>query len=215
MKRPLLPLLLSGLLAPTFGQTLPIRETLEKVSAGVMSLWGIAFTPDVAVIYPASDRMTFYRQGEQATDGDTTSWDRSLPAANSTAEYRGGRCVTLVGDRLDGNDPAALEELLAHESFHYYQDSPGIPAVTSANAHLDSPEGRALLHMEFDALRGNRRALTDALEIRRNDWSEFIVEAPRKREGNVLTGDNYRLELASGWEAADNCGVWRLRPTQP
>lgn len=400
MKRLLLHLLLSGLLAPTFGQTLPIRETLEKVSAGSVPLWGIAFTPDVAVIYPASDRMTLYRQGEQATDGDTTSWDRSLPAANSTAEYRGGRYVTLVGDWLGENDPASLEELLAHESFHYYQDSLGIPAVTSANAHLDSPEGRALLHMEFDALRramrGNRRALTDALDIRRtrrelfphnneaafelhegaaqytglriarqdlhervllslrfsddrgytnsfayatgpayallldrsvpgwrrevkraaglsellaqhlptrtmrrpatarrryarlleaerravgdtdryarwlddptatlripntgigilfnpqdrvlplgtqavllrsvtlrgawgtltvrhgavrrNDWSEFIVEAPRKREGDVLTGDNYRLELASGWEAADSCGVWRLRSTQP
>lgn len=72
---------------------------------------------------------------------------------------------------------------------------------------------------------GQARPIREALEkvsagvrhgaVRRNDWSEFIVEAPRNREGNVLTGDNYRLELASGWEAADSCGVWRLRPTQP
>lgn len=393
MKRFVLSALLSGAFTAACGQALPVGEMLAGVAEGSAAVWGIAFRPDVAVLYPASNRMEFYRQGEEGVESDT--WDRALPAANSTAIYRGRRYVTLVGDWIDRNDQAALRELLAHESFHYYQDSLGIPAVTSANAHLDAPEGRALLHMEFDALRkalrGKSRALRNALAIRRtrralfphnneaafelheglaqytglrigrddvpehvtealrfrddrgytnsfayatgpayalllerfvprwletarsgaglsellaehlspsaerpatqrrayrrllkaerrtvadteryarwtddpkgtlripntgigirfnpqdrvvplggravllrditlqgawgtltvlhgavrrNDWTEFIVEAPRRRTENLLTGDDYRLELAPGWQAVDSCGVWRLR----
>ena len=166
----LLPLLFLPV-CTAIGQSSPIRRATEQTADRSARLWGIRFEPDLLLLSPASQRMVIVRYGGTMSACDTTALPTDIPIANSVTNYRGRRYVTLVSDWFDKRNAEALLELTAHESFHFYQDSPGIEAVTSQNSHLDTPQGRALLHMEFDALRralrGSRRALKTALQIRK------------------------------------------------
>ena len=150
--------------AATFG------EILDKVADRSQEVWGVRFSPDLIVVYPSREQMYKYHRNGAQTSCDSVVWDREVPAANTAVDYRGKRYVVLVGDWLGGMNSAGLLRLTAHESFHYYQDSLHIPAVTSRNAHMDLPEGRALLRMEFEALhralQGDSDALNEALHIR-------------------------------------------------
>ena len=165
----LLPLLFLPV-CTAIGQSSPIRRATEQTADRSARLWGIRFEPDLLLLSPASQRMVIVRYGETMSACDTTALPTDIPIANSVTNYRGRRYVTLVSDWFDKRNAETLLELTAHESFHFYQDSLGIEAVTSQNSHLDTPQGRALLHMEFDALRralrGSRRALKTALQIR-------------------------------------------------
>lgn len=179
-------------------------NTLQQVETGSLRLWGMQFKPNVTVIYPRSGQMELYRHSATEILRDSTTWDKEIQAANSTTKYKGVQYLTLVGDWMLGSSPTNKLELTAHESFHVYQNSLGIPAVTSKNAHLDTPEGRALIHMELDALRkalrGNLRALYQAFEIR---------EARRK----IFPSNNEaQFELHEG--LAQYTGIRIARPSE-
>lgn len=191
MKRFLWLLLFTAPLAAAAGQPFPAQEILRQVAEGSVPLWGIRFEPDLLIVSPATKRMVVIRHLGSEISRDTTTLPPDIPAANSVADYEGRRYVTLVGDWL-GSDRQALLELTAHESFHFYQDRLGVEAVTSDNAHLDTPEGRAFLHLEFDALRralkGSRSGLKKALQIRwerRRMFPDNNEAAFEKHEGSA------------------------------
>jgi hypothetical protein len=97
----------------------------------------------------------------------------SVNVAN-TALVWGGRHWSMVMWPL----PASRrdrEALLAHELWHRIQARLGLPASSPANVHLDTPEGRLWMRLEWHALavalrsRGGamRAATADALAFRR------------------------------------------------
>jgi hypothetical protein len=101
--------------------------------------------------------------------------------------------------------------LLMHESFHRIQGDLGLPGSNPANSHLDSPEGRTWLRLEWRALAealihgGDRRrsAIVDALTFRMYRHSLFPGGAEEERALELNEGlaeyTGYRL---SGWPDA-------------
>ena len=79
--------------------------------------------------------------------------------------------------------------LLMHESWHRIQDRVGFPGSAPKNEHLDTPEGRYWLQLEWRALaaalerdgEGRRRAIEDALVFRARRRQVFPAAAKQER----------------------------------
>ena len=88
--------------------------------------------------------------------------------------------------------PTARDRLMMHELFHRIQDDLGLPALSPANAHLGTLEGRVWLRLEWRALQqalaradappaARRRAVEDALLFRRQRRALFPKAAEEER----------------------------------
>lgn len=92
--------------------------------------------------------------------------------SNTAVEWAGVKW-TMVMWPLSQN-PVGRARLMMHEQFHRVQDGIGLPALSPANAHLDSVEGRVWMQLEWRALReallgegeGKEAAAADALLFR-------------------------------------------------
>jgi hypothetical protein len=119
---------------------------------------------------------------------------KEIGIANMAVEWD-GRLWTMVMWPLP-QDAYARKVLLAHESFHRVQKQLGFPSTAPSNVHLDTPEGRTLLQLEWRALaaalqaRGaaRTRAIADALTFRAERRTKFPAAAADERSLEMHEG---------------------------
>lgn len=109
-------------------------------------------------------------------------------AANTATDWAGVRWSMVYWGAL-GEDRYDRDRLLIHESFHRIQDGLGLPMSNPSNDHLDTPQGRLWLQLEWRALaraltrRGPARdgAVADALVFREYRRTLFPRAASEER----------------------------------
>jgi hypothetical protein len=110
-----------------------------------------------------------------------------LNVANTAIDWAGVHW-TMVAWPLPA-DKNTREILLLHESWHRIQDQVGFPGASPKNDHLDTPEGRYWLQLEWRALVAalgregdeRRRAIEDALVFRARRRQLFRRAAKQER----------------------------------
>lgn len=123
----------------------------------------------------------------------------TLPAevnvANTAADWGGVRWLMVMTSSLPP-DKYRRASLMAHELWHRAQESIGFPPSGAPNNHLDTPEGRVWLRLEWRALsaalsasgKERRRAASDALLFRAYRRSLFPRAAAEEREMEMHEG---------------------------
>lgn len=128
------------------------------------ALWGVSLCGPIVIVEKGT---------RDAVDSD--GWSGKLPEnigiANTAFDWNGKRASMVVWPLP--KDEGARDRLLLHERFHAIQERVGLPmSPSTANAHLDTIEGRYLMRLEMRALRAAlvaasradaRRAVADAL----------------------------------------------------
>lgn len=146
------------------------KSIIKEINKKMPSIWGIKFYPNI--IFIDTQRNKMYIIDDVINDSNYTvqKWDNKILPANSCLSYSDKKYITIIYDsycRLDFLDKIAL---IAHESYHYYQEEIGYKMVSSNNTYLDNGEGRILLRCELNALekalKNDTNALKDALLIR-------------------------------------------------
>ncbi|MFQ5637872.1 MAG: hypothetical protein ACE5IR_07725 [bacterium] len=122
---------------------------------------------------------------------------RALGYANAAMKWGGIRWSTFVWQMIPA-DEAARARLMLHELFHCVQPQLGlyIPATSGENKHLDLPEGRFWMQLEWRALAralgssGAERmdAVRDALAFRATRRALFPGAAENERASEINEG---------------------------
>lgn len=123
---------------------------------------------------------------------------RVLGYANTALEWGGVRWSTFVWQMLPTDDEGARARLLLHELFHRVQPQLGlyVAVIPGENDHLDTPEGRYWMQLEWRALRralgssGDARigAVRDALAFRRARRTLFPEAHAREQPSEINEG---------------------------
>jgi len=121
------------------------------------------------------------REGYLTARGDvyTGVLPENVTIANTATHWAGEHWTMLIWPLPD--DDRERARLLAHEMWHRVQDALGLPGSNPGNAHLDGPDGRLWLRLEWRALARALRAagaertaaVSDALVFRRYRRSLF------------------------------------------
>jgi len=156
-------------------------------------LWGVSLCGPLVIVDA--------RTGTMATSQPAPAAERprTFGLANSPVEWGGARWVALVWDFTSSlPDASTRGELMLHELFHRIQPQLGLMALGSAieNAHLDTPEGRIWLRLEWRALvralgdsgDARTRAVRDALAFRAKRRSQFREAAEDERREEIREG---------------------------
>jgi hypothetical protein len=146
-------------------------------------MWGISICGPTMIV----DRQT---RAVVANEPAPPTLPKEIGIANTAVDWNGKRWTMIIGPLPE--DPFARKTLLAHESFHNVQQKLGLPFTGPSNAHLDSMEGRYWLQLEWralaKALRGDRRAVRDALAFRAKRRSLFPSAINGERELEMHEG---------------------------
>jgi hypothetical protein len=130
--------------------------------------------------------------------------------ANTAIDWGGVKWTMLVWPISE--DKYDRTRLMVHESFHRIQDKLGFPASNPANSHLDTPEGRIWLQLEWRALREalkqqgkkQNKAISDALTFRLYRRSLFKQAQSEEQALEMFEGlAEYTGIKLSGRSAAD------------
>jgi hypothetical protein len=140
----------------------------------------------------------FVERGTRTVAGNEPVPSATLPKeigiANTAVDWNGKRWTMVVWPLPE--DWYARHVILAHESFHRVQERLGFPATGPSNAHLDTPDGRTLLQLEWRALAAalkgskekRRHAIADALYFRELRRRKFPEAAKEERELEMNEG---------------------------
>jgi ABC-type branched-subunit amino acid transport system permease subunit len=173
--------------APAIDAALALRAFAERDAACNRDegrLWGVSLCGPMLFVDPGTREIVANRDDPQLhavrRDGVYvgTLPPSVLPA--NTAFTLDGQPWTMVMWPLP-DDPVARSILLMHESWHRVQGALGLPPSSPPNDHLDTPEGRYWLQLEWRALAraltstGAARgaAVSDALDFRLRRVSLF------------------------------------------
>jgi hypothetical protein len=155
--------------------------------------WGRTLCGPMMVVDPASRAVVANQADAEhrlvARDGVFVG---VLPAgentANTSVTWAGVRWIQLRWPLPP--DRARRAVLMMHESFHWLAEQlPILRATSTGNAHLDDPDGRYYLQLEWRALAAALRATTederraaigDALAFRRTRRARFPGSAPEE-----------------------------------
>jgi hypothetical protein len=140
-------------------------------------LWGVSLEGPLLFAHPGTRRILASqadREGKLHPEGAifVGQLPEGEPIANNTLRWAGVQWITVVWPLPENRAERAV--LLMHESWHRIQQGLGLPATNPANRHLDTPEGRLWLQLEWRALREalgrhgdqRRKAVEDALAFR-------------------------------------------------
>jgi hypothetical protein len=124
----------------------------------------------------------------------TGTWPQNLPIFNGAFAW-GGRLWTMLAwplpyGRYEGR------RLLAHELFHRVQPTLGHPGLNPSNDHLDGPEARTWLRLEWRALQdaiaqtgaARHEAVSDALRFRAERHRLYPAGAETERQLEINEG---------------------------
>ena len=130
--------------------------------------------------------------------------------ANTAFNYAGVNWTMVVWPPPADRDARGL--LLIHELWHRIQDDLGFPATGPANVHLDTPDGRIWMRLEWAALRvalrsegaEQKAAIEDALTFRVYRRSVFSGAANEERTLEMHEGlANYTGAAVAGETVSD------------
>src|SRR5262245_47025224 len=158
------------------------RDALERDNG---RLWGVQLMAPILFV-DAGTREVCSSDADSAgilKPAGSSMFAGTLPAeinAANTSLHWGGRLWSMVLWPLP-DDPVLRRALLIHELWHRVQADIGLPASGPSNAHLDTPDGRLWLQLEWRALAlaldrmGDARAqaIGDALTFRATRRREF------------------------------------------
>ncbi|HEX6882733.1 MAG TPA: hypothetical protein VF530_05090 [Planctomycetota bacterium] len=190
------------------------------------ALWGLDLHGPVLLVDPQSRRLAANLPDEQdlleERDGlFLGTLPANQPLANAPLEWAGRRWAMALVPFL-GASEAERVTVLAHESFHCVQPRLGLYAFGPENEHLDGPEGRLWLQLEWNALQAalahaedRRAALSDALDFRAARRARFPAAAEREnplelREG-LASYTGLRVAGRSASEVVADCVARRGR----
>jgi hypothetical protein len=161
-------------------------------------LWGISLCGPMLFVDPAS---RFAVASQMDREGQLTLnnsvYTGKLPAkvnvANTATLWAGVKWTMLVWPLpVDSHERGIL---LTHELWHRIQDEIGLPMSSPANAHLDSPEGRLWLQLEWRAL---KKALQGGSEHSRAAQDALTFRAYRRKLFANAAQEEPALELNEG-----------------
>jgi hypothetical protein len=169
-------------------------------------LWGVTLAGPMMFVEPQS-RMIVANQADKehklTAEGPVSVGHLPLneSIANNAVHWAGVHWTMVVWPLPANRDDRAV--LLMHESWHRIQNQIGFPASFPANAHLDAPEGRFWLQLEW-------RALAAALKLeareRRDTLEDALCFRARRRElFPQAAGEERSLEMHEG--VAEYTGV--------
>ncbi|HVS13107.1 MAG TPA: hypothetical protein VMV46_04235 [Thermoanaerobaculia bacterium] len=189
--------LVCALTPPTAAQVDPERAAAYFEEAATLCqregsrLWGVSLCGPMVFADPVT--------GTIATNQDAPDAPRPrvLGYANAALEWGGERWATFVWPMIP-EDETARARLLLHELFHRVQPELGlyIPLSDGENEHLDTPEGRYWMQLEWRALaealessgEEEIQALRDALAFRAIRHARFPGAAERERASEINEG---------------------------
>jgi hypothetical protein len=179
------------------------RAAEEAAAGDGGALWGVDLAVPVLVVDPLSRRVAANRadaEGVLVEQGGVFlgTLPKEKPVANAPVEWLGERWA-MVLSLFVTDVPAERVALVAHESFHVVQPGLGLYVFGDENAHLDGPDGRLWLQLEWRAL---GRALVSAGEERSaavRDALDFRA-ARRALHAEAAANEN-ALELREGLAA--------------
>lgn len=194
------------------------QEAREAADRDGGRLWGRSLNGPILFVDPIT-RQVVANQGD--TQGLLTPADGvdgvfvgrlpvSQPLANATMTWGGVRWATILWLFVTP-DPLQHVKLMIHESFHRIQNELKFPLSGAINNHLDLPEGRLWLQLEWRALRkalvsrGKERqqAVEDALTFRHYRRSLFTMAEASERGVEMYEGlaEYTGYKLAGGSDA--------------
>ena len=156
------------------------------------ALWGVALSGPMIFVDPLT-RTAVTNQPDQeglllkkgGVYAGTLPTDEII--ANTSIDWAGVQWTMIIWPLPeDLNDRARL---MAHESFHRVQNGLGLPMTNPSNIHLDTPEGRLWMRLEWRALgkalkstgAARQTAVEDALAFRNYRQSLFPGAAADER----------------------------------
>lgn len=146
------------------------RSIIEEINKKAPQIWGIKFNPNIIFIDTKQNEMHIIDDVMSNYNYTIQTWDNKILPANSCIRYEDKKYVTIKYDYYSHLNFLDKMALIAHESYHYYQEEIGYEMVSSTNTYLDNGEGRVLLRCELNALekalKNDMSALKDALLIR-------------------------------------------------
>ena len=166
-----------------------VAEARAVSDADAGRLWGRALYGPLLFVDPATRRVVANQADAQGRLAPTAGGlfagrlTDDAGAANTATTWSGVRWTMLVLPMPDGADDR--RETLAHEMWHRVQDGLGFPPTDALPRHLDEPQGRLWLRLEWRALSAalrasgaeRRRAVADALLFRARRRALYGAEA--------------------------------------
>ncbi len=154
-------------------------------------LWGVSLCGPM-VFADARTRTLATNQPRPAGD-----WPQVLGFTNAPIEWGGSNWVAYMWDFTTALPTSRVRcEFMLHELFHRIQPDLGLMTLSGQNAHLDTPEGRIWLRLEWRALSraleqsgdARKRALSDAAAFRLKRRSQFANAAENERVEEIREG---------------------------
>jgi hypothetical protein len=158
-------------------------EEAEAISRGDGGrLWGVQLYGPMLFADPATRSVVANQPdggGQLKAQGKVFvgKLPENVNIANTATSWGGVTWTMVIWPLLQ--DPEARAQLMIHELWHRVQASLGFPATSPANAHLDSPQGRLWLQLEWRAL---GRALTSTGAERRSAIQDALVFRAERRQ---------------------------------
>jgi hypothetical protein len=147
------------------------------------------------------------------------TWPEDTPVANTAFDWAGERWAIVVWPLPE--DPVTRGSLLIHELFHRVQPELGLPTGDPLNTHLDEPDGRIWIQLEWRALavalnargKDRERALVDALTFREQRRARFPTAAASENALELHEGlaEYTGIRLGGGVANAEQTVADRLR----
>lgn len=154
-------------------------------------LWGVSLCGPMVFADPVSGTIAANQRVPDAPR------PRVLGYANAALEWGGERWSTFIWPMIP-DDEGARARMMLHELFHRVQPDLGLYLATSEgeNEHLDTPEGRYWMQLEWRALAEALRAdgprqiqaLRDAMAFRSARRKRFPGAAERERISEINEG---------------------------
>lgn len=152
-------------------------------------LWGVSLCGPMVFADPVSKSIVTSQPAPSAPRPP------ALGFANAALKWGDTRWSTYVWQMIPA-DPALRRRLFMHELFHRVQPDLGLLVAEPDNDHLDTPDGRYWLQLEWRAL---ARAMADSGEALKRAVGDALAFRRARRQRFPEAGENERrLEINEG-----------------
>ena len=192
------------------------------------NLWGVPLAGPIVMVDPTT-RAAVANQADatgvlkKVGDVYAGTWPDDMPVANTAIDWAGGRWSIVVWPVPE--DPTTRGTVMLHELFHRIQPELGLPTGDPLNSHLDEPDGRIWIQLEWRALavaltsrgKDRERALTDALTFREQRRARFPLAAASENALELYEGlaEYTGIQLGGGLAKAAQTVADRLTNVDP
>jgi hypothetical protein len=153
-------------------------------------LWGVSLCGPMVIADAATQTLATNRPVPEAKKPSILGY------ANAALPWGEERWSTFVWQTIPPDDPRLRGRLMIHELFHRVQPQLGLLLPEPKNDHLETPEGRYWLQLEWRAL---ARALQASGVERRSALADAVAFRDARRARFAEAGENERvLEINEG-----------------